>query len=149
MFSKSNILWMLGILFLLYAYGMFEGALNRVGITTEVVLIGFVGLGVVLVILLTILIFRSRAEEKCAREKNARFVEFQQELSKLRLDLEGFEHSADSLTDIVSFFDIVSRWQDRGFLSDITTVVEAGETLEYLNALQIHFYRAGRQPYGW
>lgn len=87
------------------------------------------------------------------RPKN-RFKEVFSELNKLREELEAKVETNDPLSEIVHFFDVVSRWHDRG-VNDIIIAFEKvnygqyDHILEKLRALQGHFVLAGRNPFGW
>lgn len=76
------------------------------------------------------------------------------ELQQLRQALERASESRDPLTEIVHFFDTVSRWHDRG-IDDLIVAFEEmnysqyDEMLEKLRTLQKHFENAGRSEYGW
>ncbi len=77
------------------------------------------------------------------------------ELRQLRDALQQASESRDPLTEIVRFFDTVSKWHDRG-IGDLIAAFERvnygqyNEVLEKLRALQAHFINAGREPYyGW
>lgn len=76
------------------------------------------------------------------------------ELQQLRQALQRASESRDPLTEIVHFFDMVSRWHDRGIGDLIATFEEVNygqydEVLEKLRTLQKHFENAGRCEYGW
>jgi len=76
------------------------------------------------------------------------------ELQQLHQTLQRASESRDPLTEIVHFFDTVSRWHDRG-ISDLIAAFEEvnygqyNEVLEKLRTLQMHFANAGRCEYGW
>ncbi len=76
------------------------------------------------------------------------------ELKQLRQALQRALESRDTLTEIVHFFDTVSRWHDRG-IGDLIAAFERancgqyGAALEKLRTLQKHFVNAGRNEYGW
>ena len=76
------------------------------------------------------------------------------ELKQLRQALQYASESRDPLTEIVHFFDTVSRWHDRGIGDLIAAFEEVNygpydEVLEKLRALQKYFENAGRDEYGW
>ena len=86
-----------------------------------------------------------------ARRKLAALIP---ELQQLRQALQRESKVGDPLTLIVYFFDIVSKWHDRG-LTDIIAELERvkfrgryDEIIEKLKTLQGHFVNAGRDPYG-
>lgn len=79
------------------------------------------------------------------------------ELRQLRQALQRASEVSESnaLTEIVHFFDIVSRWHDRG-LDDILSAFEEANTnnrydrvITNLKTLQQCFTSAGRDKYGW
>lgn len=76
------------------------------------------------------------------------------ELQQLRQTLQRASESRDPLTEIVQFFDSMSRWHDRG-IGDLTAAFEEvnygqyDAVLEKLRTLQKHFENAGRCEYGW
>ena len=75
-------------------------------------------------------------------------------LRQLRRDLQRASESRDQLTEIVHFFDTVSRWHDRG-IGDLIAAFEEVNYGQYdvvlleLRMLQGHFEDAGRDDYGW
>lgn len=76
------------------------------------------------------------------------------ELQQLRQALHRASESRDPLTEIVHFFDTVSRWHDRGIGDLIAAFEEVNygqydAVLEKLRTLQKHFENAGRCEYGW
>jgi hypothetical protein len=91
-------------------------------------------------------IFAGRPERKLAA--------LMPELRQLRQALRRASESRDPLTEIVYFFDTVSKWHDRG-ISDLIAAFEKvnygqyDEVLKKLNTLQRHFVNAGRCEYGW
>jgi len=76
------------------------------------------------------------------------------ELFVLRRYLEEASKTNDPLTEIVSFFDVISKWHDRG-LKDVIMAFEVvnygqyDEVLENLRTLDAHFSNAGRCQFGW
>lgn len=77
------------------------------------------------------------------------------ELIQLRDQLRRLAQSSDSLDTIVRFFDIVSRWHDRG-LQDVVDAFEKRNKggrhdaiIEKLGTLSAHFHMAGRDLFGW
>jgi len=75
------------------------------------------------------------------------------ELQKLRLALEHMSHTCDPLTTIVHFFDIMSKWEDRGVEDLIMAFKEVNygqydAVLEKLRVLKLHFCNAGRSDSG-
>lgn len=76
------------------------------------------------------------------------------ELQQLRQTLQRASESRDPLTEIVQFFDSMSRWHDRGIGDLIAAFEEVNygqydAVLEKLRTLQKHFANAGRDEYGW
>lgn len=76
------------------------------------------------------------------------------ELQQLRQALQRASESRDPLTEIVHFFDNLSRWHDRGIGDLIAAFEEVNygqydEVLKKLRTLQKHFENAGRDEYGW
>ena len=76
------------------------------------------------------------------------------ELRQLRQALQRASKTRDPLTEIVHFFDTVSKWHDRGIGDLIATFEEVNygqydEVLEKLRTLQKHFETAGRYEHGW
>lgn len=76
------------------------------------------------------------------------------ELQQLRQALQRASETRDPLTEIVHFFDAVSRWHDRGICDLIAAFEEVNygqysEVLEKLQTLQKHFENAGRCECGW
>ncbi|MDP3685920.1 MAG: hypothetical protein Q8R32_03770, partial [bacterium] len=75
-------------------------------------------------------------------------LELREALTKL-----GSGHAGSAFDSLVHFFNIVSKWHDRG-LSDIIAVFEEtnhgqhDEVLKLLRTLQQHLDKAGRAPYG-
>lgn len=87
---------------------------------------------------------------KPERKLTALNLEFQQ----LRQALQRLSESRDPLTEIVQFFDSMSRWHDRGIGDLIAAFEEVNygqydAVLEKLRTLQKHFENAGRCEYGW
>jgi len=83
-----------------------------------------------------------------------KLVELKPEFQKLRQSLQRALGSKDPLTDIVYFFDTVSKWHDRGLVDVITAFEKVNygqydELLKKLMILQMHFVNAGRDEYGW
>ncbi|MDP2864371.1 MAG: hypothetical protein Q8N73_01785 [bacterium] len=83
-----------------------------------------------------------------------KLVTLMPEFRQLCEDLKRMAESRDSLTDIVHFFDTMSRWHDRGIGDLIAAFEEVNygqydEVLEKLRTLQKHFANAGRDEYGW
>lgn len=77
-----------------------------------------------------------------------------QEFRELRQALQRVAESRDPLTEVVHFFDIVSKWHDRGINDIIAEFKEVNygqydEMLKKLRTLQEHFVNAGRCEYGW
>jgi hypothetical protein len=76
------------------------------------------------------------------------------ELQQLHQALQRASESRDPLTEIVRFFDTVSRWHDRG-IGDLIAAFEEvnygqyNEVIEKLRTLQKHFANAGRCEHGW
>lgn len=76
------------------------------------------------------------------------------EFQQLRRALQRASETRDPLTEIVHFFDTVSRWHDRGVDDLIVAFEEAnygqyGYVLNKLRKLQEHFEYAGRCEDGW
>lgn len=76
------------------------------------------------------------------------------ELRILRDNLKMSRHTVDPLTEIVNFFDYVSRWQDRGLGEEIKAFNEVNygqytEIISKLKALNGNFEGAGRVEFGW
>lgn len=76
------------------------------------------------------------------------------ELQQLKHVLQLASESRHPLTEILRFFDTVSRWHDRGIGDLIAAFEEVNygqydEVLEKLRTLQKHFENAGRCEYGW
>ncbi len=75
-------------------------------------------------------------------------------LRVLREALHQIEREPDALRVIVPFFDVISRWQDRGFNDVIVAFEEANfsgkydDALERLRTLELHFENAGRNEHG-
>ncbi|MFH1178526.1 MAG: hypothetical protein V1711_02270 [bacterium] len=77
------------------------------------------------------------------------------ELKQLRENLQRMSRTHDPLTEIVPFFDTVSKWHDRGIYDIILAFEEVNrrgkydEVLKKLEILQVHFKNAGRCEFGW
>lgn len=76
------------------------------------------------------------------------------EFQQLRQALQQASESREPLTEIVHFFDTVSRWHDRGIDDLIAAFEEVNygqydEVLKKLRTLKKHFEDAGRCEYGW
>jgi len=76
------------------------------------------------------------------------------EFRQLCEDLKRMAESKDPLTDIVHFFNSVSKWHDRGIWDLIAAFEEVNygqydEVILKLKKLQKHFANAGRDEYGW
>ncbi len=76
------------------------------------------------------------------------------EFQQLRQALERSSKSSDPLTEIVYFFNTVSRWHDRG-IGDLILAFEEVDygqyrgVLQELRMLEKHFKNAGRSEHGW
>jgi hypothetical protein len=85
-----------------------------------------------------------------------RLLQLKPELLDLASDLESVARFAEQepLTRIAPFFDITSKWHDRG-LGDIITAFSVVNDGQYddiigkLVTLDHQFIAAGRSPYGW
>jgi len=83
-----------------------------------------------------------------------KLAEMKPALEELQQNLKQVYGSADPLTDIVLFFDIMSRWHDRG-VDDLIKAFEEtnfgqhNEVIKDLRNLQRHFKNAGRNMSGW
>lgn len=96
---------------------------------------------------------RKRVKAMFAKPER-RLTALNTELQQLRQALQRASESRDPLTDIVHFFDAVSKWHDRGIGDLIAAFEEVNygqydEVLEKLRTLQEHFTNAGRCEYGW
>lgn len=75
-------------------------------------------------------------------------------MMELRHTLERASISNDSLTEIIYFFDIVSKWCDRGGVKDLIEVFDKvnygqhDDVLKKLRTLQWHFLNVGRSQDG-
>ena len=78
------------------------------------------------------------------------------ELMELSNELQKIQQVSDPLCAIVTFFDQISRWHDRS--SEIRDLIKDFKEvnwgqydllIEALDLLQIQFFNAGRDKYGW
>lgn len=74
-------------------------------------------------------------------------------LLEIRSEFEGFSYK-NPLEEIVTFFNLISPWHDRGDVEKVISAFEDAnygqheQVLEKLRILQTHIVRAGRDPYG-